>query len=125
MNYCQDGVHLYFTTETQQFTYNIYGYYELQPDYVNEKPYFQYGDYYGLWWGIDEWWIGQTGNKGQTFGMAYFGKDVFCPHMFSGPNFMLLGDGDTVWYTAGNDLHINCKHIFINYSLGSLFHIKV
>ena len=108
MNYCRDGVHIYFATETQQFIYNIYGYYELQPNNVNEKPYFK-SDYYGLWWGIDEWWIGDASKVGQTYGMAYYGKDVFCPHMISGQDFMLLGDGEIAWYTAGNDLQINCK----------------
>ena len=110
MNYCQDGIQIYFATETQQFQYDVYGHYELQPNYINDKPYFKMG-FYGLWWGIDEWWIGDDYNKGQAWGKAYYDKDVFCPHQFLGSYFQLMGNND--WYTAGNDLGINCKCIFI------------
>ena len=110
MNYCQDGLQVYFETETQQYTYApIYGHYELQQNDVNGRPYFKMGSY-GFWWdGIDKWWIGYDSAKGQSIGYAYYEKDVFCPHMISGQDFMLLGDGEIAWYTAGNDLHINCK----------------
>ena len=50
MNYCQDGLQVYFATEIQQYTYaTIYGHYELQPNDVNGRPYFKMG-FYGLWY---------------------------------------------------------------------------
>ena len=65
MNYCQDGLQVYFATETQQYTNAaIYGHYELQPGDVNGRPYFKMGTY-GLWWdGIEDWWIGKDSRKG-------------------------------------------------------------
>ena len=44
MNYCQDGLQVYFATETQQYTNApIYGHYELQPNDANGRPYFKMG----------------------------------------------------------------------------------
>ena len=112
MNYCQDGLQVYFATETQQYTYGtIYGRYELQPNEVNGRPYFKMG-VIGIWWdGIGYWWIGVDMWKGQTIGYAYYVKDVFCPHQLSEWDWLLL-DG-TSWYSAGNKLGITCKYIFI------------
>ena len=65
---------------------------------------------FGFWWdGIDTWWIGT--NIGQSYGIAYYEKDVFCPHQLSEWDWGLFGDNG--WYTAGNDLGIACKWIFI------------
>ena len=78
MNYCQDGLQVYFATETQQYTYvPIYGHYELQPNDVNGRPYFR-KDYFGFYWnGINQWWIGLDSNNGQSAGYAYYFKDLF------------------------------------------------
>ena len=110
MNYCQDGLQVYFATETQQYTYaSIYGHYELQPNAVNGRPYFKMGSY-GFWWdGISLWWIGT--NIGQSYGIAYYDKDVFCPHQLSEWEWWLF-DGSNIYY-AGNDLGITCKYISI------------
>ena len=127
-NYCQDGLHVYFATETQDYTYaNIYGYYELQPNDVNGRPYFQkpinYGFYYGLWWdGIGSWFIGIDVQKGKSIGLAWYDKDVFCPHQLYELNWRIW-DGSN-WSPAGNDLGINCKCIFIQTKLTE-FHIKI
>ena len=114
INYCQDGLQVYFATETQQYTYEpIYGHYELQPNEVNGRPYFKMGSL-GFWWdGSDQWWIGGDNFKGQSFGGAYYDKDVFCPHQLSEWEWSLF-DG-TDWYsdTDGSDLGITCKCIFI------------
>ena len=111
MNHCQDGLQVYFATETQQYTYySIYGHYELQPNDVNGRPYFKMGSY-GFWYdGFDKWWIGLNYALGQTIGYAYYEKDVFCPHQLSELNW-ILWDGGTVgtWYDAENDLGITCK----------------
>ena len=117
MNYCQDGLQVYFATETQQYTYiQIYGHYELQPNDVNGRPYFKIGPY-GFWYdGIGMWWIGYDSDQGQSYGIAYYIKDVFCPHQLSELNWSLY-DGNE-WYEAGNDLVITCKGIFIQTSVG-------
>ena len=108
LNYCQDGLQVYFATETQQYDYApIYGHYELQPNDVNGRPYFKMG-YLGLWWdGIQFWWIGYDSHKGQSIGFAYYEKDVFCPNQLSERNWGLW-DG-TDMKISGNKLGISCK----------------
>ena len=116
MNYCQDGLQVYFATETQQYTYEpIYGHYELQPNDVNGRPYFKMGSF-GLWWdAIRIWWlIGYDSKKGQSMGFAYYTKDVFCPHQLTEWNWKLLYDGN--WISAGKDLGISCKYIFVKHN---------
>ena len=122
MNYCQDGLQVYFATETQQYTHApIYGHYELQPNAVNGRPYFKMGSY-GLWWdGLDQWWIGYDIHEGQSIGRAFYDKDVFCPHQLSEWDWGFF-DG-TNWHSTGNDLGITCKCIFIQ-TKQSEFHIK-
>ena len=116
MNYCQDGIQLYYATETQEISNDIYGYYELLPYNVNDRPYFE-KDPYALWWSTNEWWIGYVDNKGENLGFGYYAKDEFCPHLFSEWDFQFY-DG-TDWYPAGNDLRMNCKCIFIQTKLYS------
>ena len=109
MNYCQDGLQVYFATETLQNTYFApnYGHYDLQPNDVNGRPYFKMGPY-GLWYdGLGYWWIGYDSMKGQSIGFAYYEKDVFCPHQLSELEW-LLWDGNNL-SPAGNDLGITCK----------------
>ena len=119
MNYCQDGLQVYFATETQQYTYEpIYGHYELQLNDVNGRPYFKMGSL-GFWYdGLGFWWIGSDSKKGQSFGFARYLKDVFCPHQVSELKWVLF-DGYN-WYADlyGNDLVITCKCIFIQTSVG-------
>ena len=100
----------FYGTETLQYTYfQIYGHYELQPFDVNGRPYFKMGSR-GLWWDeIDNWWIGSDGNKGQSYGVAYYTKDVFCPHQLTEWNWQVW-DG-TDWKYALKDLGISCKYI--------------
>ena len=121
MNYCQDGLQVYFVTEIQQYTYApIYGHYELQPNDVNGRPYFKMGSF-GLWWdAIRIWWlIGYDSKKGQSIGFAFYDKDVFCPHQLSEWDWVLF---DWYWSAAGNDLGITCKCIFIQTKTESEFY---
>ena len=114
LNYCQDGILVYFGTETQQYGVSIYGHYELQPGEVNGRPYFKMGSM-GLWWdGIEDWWIGFDSKKGQSIGYAYYTKDVFCPHQLTEWNWVLYYGTD--WKTAGKDLGISCKYIFVKHN---------
>ena len=108
MHYCQDGLQVYFATETQQYTYaSIYGHYELQPNVVNGRPYFK-KSLLGLWYdGNGYWWIGLSDNKGQSFGFAAYEKDVFCPHQLYEREWLLWDDVD--WKYAENDLVTTCK----------------
>ena len=115
MNYCQDGIEVYYGTEKQQYTYaSIYGHYEFQSGAVNGRPYFKMG-IYGLWWdGIKNWWISLDSSKGQSSGYAYYEKDVFCPHQLTEWNWGVY-DGNDVYY-AGKDLGISCKYIFAKHN---------
>ena len=118
MNYCQDGLQVYFATETQQYTtVPIYGHYELQPNDVNGRPYFKMGSF-GFWYdGLGYWWIGfdpVSSIAGNSNGVAYYyEKDVFCPHQLSEMNWAISNGTD--WYidSDGSDLVITCKCIFI------------
>ena len=110
LNYCQDGLQVYFATETQQFTsVQIYGHYELQSKEVNGRLYFKKGSF-GFWWdGIQHWFIGEGINEGQPYGFAYYETDVFCPHQLSEVDGLLLDLTGPTWYSAGDDLVITCK----------------
>ena len=116
MNYCQDGLQVYFKTEPETateffFQLHLSGHYELQPNDVNGRPYFKMGSF-GLWWdGIDRWWISSNDFVGQAIGYANYEKDVFCPHQLSEWNWRVWDGSD--WTTAGNDLGISCKCIII------------
>ena len=114
MNYCQDGLQVYFATETQQYIHaQIYGHYELQPNDVNGRPYFKKSSF-GLWWnGIHQWFIGPNSVKGQSLGVAYYTKDVFCPHQLTEWNWVLYYGN---WISAGKDLGISCKYIFVKHN---------
>ena len=111
LNYCQDGLQVYFATETQQYTYApIYGHYELQPNDVNGRPYFKMGSF-GFWYnGLGLWWIGDNLKKGQSIGFALYEKDVFCPHQLSGLNWWTFHSNDM--YAARNNFVITCKYNF-------------
>ena len=117
MNYCQDGLQIYFATETQQYTSEpIYGYYELQPNEVNGKPYFKSthltstSSSFGIWWGLGSkyWIIGDIIYVGQDLGYAFFEKDVYCPNQLSEWGEWLIWDGHN-WYYSANDIVITCK----------------
>ena len=112
MNYCQDGLQVYFATETQQYTYvDIYGHYELQPNEVNGKPYFKSSSF-GIWWASKYWIISDIIYVGQELGYAFFGKDVYCPNQLSELGEWLIWDGNT-WYYSANDIVITCEYIFV------------
>ena len=114
--YCQDGVQAFFGTETQP-NYGLYGHYDLQSDYVNDRPYYQMktddGTWAGIWWDkIDSWWIGPPSLKGQAQGWAYYTKDAFCPHQLNEWKWKVHGPGLN-WIDAGNHLGLTCKYTVI------------
>ena len=127
-SYCQDGIQVFFGTEFQQYNYGLYGHYDLQSDYVNDRPYFRMYDK-GIWWDkIDSWWIGHYSQAGQSSGYAYYSKDAFCPHQLN--EWKWKGyNSDHNWIDAGKHLGVTCKycdccsfnsiHIYSN----STFHI--
>ena len=124
MNYCQDGVQIYFATETQQYTYQpIYGHYELQPNDVKGRPYMKMGAF-GFWWnGLDQWNIGLDTDKGQSYGYGRYKTEVFCPHQLSEWHWQMW-DGSN-WVVDSN-VGIKCKCIFIQTKQSSLnFIIKI
>ena len=128
MNYCQDGLQVYFDTEIEKIVGEyLGGYYELQAIDINGKPYFEMinGGLYGFWWdGIDSWWIGYEFRKGQAIGFAYYEKDVFCPNQLSEWNWAYVVDNE--WYFADEFLGISCsKYISIQIKKKSGLHINV
>ena len=131
MNYCQDGLQVYYAKEILEFAglagnYDLAGHYDLQPKYVNGRPYFQmrssYHKSYGIWWnGFNAWWIGDVRDEGQSIGAANYDTDVFCPHQLTELNWALL-NGDNAY--RGYYLSITCKCIVIQTKQYD-FHIKL
>ena len=104
INYCQDGLQVYFASDKQQFTERpIYGHYELQTNDVNGRPYFKMGSY-AIWFdGVGFWWISLDYALGQSIGFAYYDKYVFCPHQLSEWN----------WRGDNWNIAVTCRCIFI------------
>ena len=110
MNICQDGLQVYFATETQQYYYvQIYGHYELQTYNVNSRPYFKKGKF-GIWSAGTQWFIGLDFMKGQSGGYAFVQSDVFCPNLI--PEWEWSVYDGTYTYQAMKDIGITCKCIF-------------
>ena len=111
MNYCQDGLQVYFGTETlQYYDEDIFGHYQLQTYDVNGRPWFKKADY-GLWAVGTNWFIGPVSDIGQPFGVANNQKDVFCPHQLSDWDWRLSYGG--TWVQAGPMLGITCEWFYI------------
>ena len=109
LNHCQDGIEVFFATETQQYytSISLYGHYELQPSTVNGKPFFK-TDSYGFWWdGIEYWVVGHLDVLGQSIGYAFYQKDVYCPSMLSEFHW-IIWDGSS-FLQAGNHFGVTCN----------------
>ena len=126
MNICQDGLEIYFATETLQYSYaNIYGHYELQTHDVNSYPYFKKG-VHGIWYnGAGYWMIGLDNMQGQSNGYAFIESDAFCPNLL--PEWKWWAFDGTAWDEANMDIGINCKCLFIKIFKCSIskFHEKI
>ena len=110
MNYCQDGLLVFFKSNTQEYTnHQLYGHYTPQPFDINGRAYFIMPPY-GFWWdAIDSWRIGFDPFfeiAGQPMGIATHTKDVFCPTVLTEDTEWILFDGN--WYPAENNLLITC-----------------
>ena len=127
MKHCQDGIEVYYASETQEYTYaieHLYGYYEYHSE-SNGKPYFKQNDIKycfddngycgnGIYWSGGYWLMGKVDYVGATLGMAYYSSPSSCPR-----DFKLSSRGwrvyeATGWRLAHKDLHINCKYIDTN-----------
>ena len=109
--YCQDGIQVFFGTETQQNTnYPLYGHYDLESNLVNDRPYFRMGNK-AIWWdNIGNWWIGPMMHLGQSTGQAYYmSSDAFCPHQLNEWKWKVIGSGFN-WIDAGKHLGVTCKY---------------
>ena len=107
---CKKGVEVYFGTETQEYSRNIYGNYTIQPDLINGRAYFKKGDH-SIWWdGDDCWMIGSNIQKGAPAGFAYIQKDVFCLHTISEFKWTLAW-GDDDHREAGKALGVRCSNL--------------
>ena len=64
---------------------------------------------YGFWYTNGIWWIGYDSSKGGSEGLAYYFKDIFCPHEFSELHWQLWDGHNNVYILSGNNLVITCK----------------
>ena len=111
MNYCQDGIQVYYKTETKEYPMPIYGHYKLDPSDVNGRQYF-YNEVedYGIWWSNGYWFVGRNALKGQPTGDAYYATDIFCLYnliMLPRPWAILSPWG---WMNNYRQLHLKCKY---------------
>ena len=114
--YCQDGVKVFFGTETQGnpndglYASNlIYGHYALESNPVNYRPYFRM-DNTAIWWdNIGKWVIGDTTHLGESTGWAYYTKDVFCPDQLNEWKWKSLDFGLN-WIDAEKLIGVTCKN---------------
>ena len=98
-NYCEDGINVNYPGS------KLHGNYEIQPIYVNNRPYFKKSTY-GIWWSNGFWFIGHNSYKGQTRGSAYYLADDYCPHQLN-EKFWVVSS-NTGWI-AEPKLSIACK----------------
>ena len=110
---CHRGVEVYYNT-VQEYDHEplIFGYYSLQNDLINSRPYFKKGPF-AIWWDGDEnWFIGNDRSKGHDRGYAYVKRDVFCVHTITDWNWKwLTKKGD--WRSPGKALGLRA-HICIS-----------
>ena len=111
MKHCQDGILVYFGTETQEYDcYGIgqcYGYYEIQQTYVNGKPYFKMG----IWaiWFSGHWVISLDQYKPTSVALAFFKSEAFCPSKIQDQSeWAKLNDAG--WVDGKEDILITCKY---------------
>ena len=112
MNYCQDGIQVYYKTERQEYNYKpIYGHYRIDPSDVNGRPYLNNEiEDMGIWWSNGYWLMGDNEAKGQTAGIAYYSTDIFCPyHLIMLPRPWMLFNPSIGWFKAHKQLHLKCK----------------
>ena len=114
LKHCQDGIEVYYKTETLQYE-NFYGHYKIEPSIViHDRPYFK-NEQYGLWWSGGYWYIGDDFSQGSAYGFAMYTSDVFCPSQLIQDTitwylyFAIHG-----WVPAGDYLHMSCKYIGSN-----------
>ena len=106
--YCQDGIQVYWGTETPQIQ-EYFGRYALESYPVNDRSYFRMA-HFGIWWDkLGTWWIGHHNLKGEPSGYAYYISDVFCPHMLNEWKWKVIGPGEN-WIDAGILLGVTCKY---------------
>ena len=101
--YCQDGIHVNYHGS------NLHGHYEIQPIYVNDRPYFKMKTK-GIWWSNGFWFIGSDSKKGQTIGQAYYTADDYCPHQLKEK---IWGIWTSQGWQEEQKLFLTCKYIQI------------
>ena len=107
---CCDSIQVFYGTTNLENTYtNIYGYYVRQEDLINGRKWYKNVGK-SIWWdGINDWWIGDTTDKGSELGYAYLRNYGSCLPDISDPKWRLW-DGSS-WNDAGSqDLQIQCGY---------------
>ena len=107
---CRKGIEVYYETDTQEYTRNIYGNYSMQSESINGRHYFKKGEF-GIWWdGDDCWMIGSNIQKGSPIGFAYIQKDIFCLHKIAEFKWTLAW-GEDDQREAGNALGVRSSNV--------------
>ena len=85
----------------------VYGYYNIGSGTINGKPHYSSefsNGQYSIWYN-DSWYIGNSGEKGTTYGFAYNRNNYNCPYdpafdwkyLDSYRNWASAGDGLSIW----------------------------
>ena len=111
VKYCQDGIQVYYKSETKEYTHkHIYGHYKIDSD-VNGRQYFNNEvEDRGIWWSNGYWLIGKNEIKGVTAGEAYYATQIFCPNalIMKPRKWWMLGPQG--WLEANKNIHLKCKY---------------
>ena len=105
---CKKGIEVFYATPNQEYWFEpgIYGYYDLQPLFINDRAYFRKGNY-GIWWdGEGKWTIGFNTNKGSNIGCACIERDAFCLHSIKDMEWELYWGDTGEWEKARKSLVI-------------------
>ena len=103
-NYCEGGIQVIFQG-SHHLVSELHGHYEIQPIYVNNRPYFKMKKQ-GIWWSSGFWFIGPHKAKGQTKGYAYHVTEDYCPHQLKNKNWTVSTNQGLIYEQK---LSITCK----------------
>ena len=112
-----DGISIYYDTETNEFTNEpeFYGFYYLQAKLINGQKYYK-KDGYAISWGDGKkaWCIGDDFDKGKSRGLAYLRKNVQNLHNTTGWG-LFHGHINGGWKDAGKMLRVRGKFLMLLY----------
>merc|ERR1712062_872451 len=103
-----DSIEVYHNGPLEYTHKSIYGYYVLQEDLINERPWFK-NNGKSIWWDTKYWRLGWTNRKGGELSHAKLYNDRICLTKTSDQEWNLY-DSNANWSNAGNKLRIRCGY---------------